>query len=86
MKKERYIVRQVEAWASPEGWDYNNVFVIGELKTSAKNVRKAFTAYLRKHGIIFKKARTLIEFDGDNYTILDRKTKEPVFDAIFQYD
>lgn len=85
MKKNVFLIRQVEAWASPEGWDYNNVFVIGELSTSAKNERKAITAYLRKHGIVFKKNRTLIEFDGDNYTIIDRKTKEPIFDAVARY-
>ena len=85
MKKNVFLIRQVEAWASPEGWDYNNVFVIGELSTSAKNERKAITTYLRKRGIVFKKNRTLIEFDGDNYTIIDRKTKEPIFDAVARY-
>lgn len=80
-----FIIRQVEAWAGPEEglWDYNNVFVIGEMKTKAKNERKAFTAYLKRKGVTFKKNRTLIEFDGDNYTIIDRKTKEPLFDAIW---
>ena len=84
MKKNVFLIRQVEAWASPDGWDYNNVFVIGELRTNAKNERKAITSYLRKHGIVFKKNRTLIEFDGDNYTIIDRKTKEPMFDAVYR--
>lgn len=78
----KFLVRQVEAWASPDGWDYNNVWNIGELRTNAKDERKAITSFLRKNGIVFKKNRTLIWFDGDNYEIVDRKTKEPLFDAI----
>ena len=78
-------VRQVEAWASPDGgWDYNNVWKMGEFRTHANDERRAFTGYLkRKHGIVFKKNRTRIEYDGDNYTIVDRKTGEPLFDALF---
>lgn len=81
----KFLIRQVEAWAGDEEglWDYNNVWSIGEMTTKAKNERKAFTNYLRKNGIVFKKNRTRIEFDGDNYTIIDRKTYEPLFDAIF---
>ena len=86
----KFLVRQVEAWASvDDGWDYNNVWNMGEFRTKAKDERRAFTAYLRrKHGIVFKRNRTRIEFDGDNYTIVDRKTGEPLFDAIFipEYD
>ena len=79
----KFLIRQVEAWADPDaGWTYNNTWNIGEMKTRAKDERRAITAFLRKNGIIFKKARTLIWFDGDNYEIVDRKTKEPLFDAV----
>lgn len=88
-KKYTFLVRQLESWRIgvyedsnyPE-WDINNVWNIGQLKTSANNERKVFTRFLKKNGITFKKNRTLIEFDGDNYTIIDRKTKEPLFDMI----
>ena len=81
----RFLVRQVDAWVSVEDglWDYNNVWNIGEMETDAKNERKALTRYLAKKGIVFKKNRTRIEFDGDNYVIVDRKTAEPLFDAVF---
>jgi len=87
----KFLVRQVEAWASTEDglWDYNNVWNMGTMKTKAKDERRALTGFLRrKFGIVFKKNRTRIEFDGDNYTIVDRKTGEPLFDAIFipEYD
>lgn len=79
----KFLVRQVDAWADPDGgWTYNNVWPIGEMKTNAKNERKAVTAFLRKNGIVFKKNRTRIWFDGDNYEIADRKTGEPLFDAV----
>lgn len=82
----KFLVRQLDSWKSGDDlydWDVNNVYNIGEVETSAKNERKAITRYLRMKGIIFKKNRTLIDFDGDNYTIIDRKTKEPIFDAVY---
>lgn len=82
----KFLVRQLDSWKSGDDlydWDVNNVYNIGEVKTSAKNERRAITRYLRMKGIIFKKNRTLIDFDGDNYTIIDRKTKEPIFDAVY---
>lgn len=86
MKKEgyRFMVRQVEAWADPDGgWTYNNVWNMGEFVTSAKNIPVALTSWLkRNHGIVFKQNVTRIEFDGDNYTIVARKDGEPLFDAI----
>ena len=78
-------VRQLEAWASPEGWDINNVWPMGTFMTNSKDERRAFTAYLRRQGIVFKKNKTRIEFDGDNYTIVTRKDGEPLFDAIARY-
>lgn len=80
----KFLVRELDSWFNEEeGWWVNNCYNIGEFKTKAKNERKAFTAFLRRNGIIFKKNRTRIEFDGDNYTIVDRKTGEPLYDAIF---
>ena len=80
----KFLVRQVDAWAYDDGWNYNNVWNIGEMVTKAKNEKAALTAFLRRNGIAFKKNRTRIEFDGDNYTIVDRKTGEPLFDAVYE--
>lgn len=88
MDKVKFMVRQLDAWANgPEkyDWDINNVWNIGTLETRAKNKRKAIIRFLNRNGIVFKKNRTLIEYDGDNYTIIDRKTKEPLFDAVFMW-
>lgn len=80
-------IRQLDAWGNKEeGYDINISYLMGTMTTSAQNEKAAFTRYLaRKHGIIFKKNRTRIDFDGDCYTILDRKTLEPLFIAIPQY-
>jgi len=82
-KKYIYEVRQVEAWAEPDGgWTYNNSWKMGTFTTRAKDHRKAFTGHLRrKFGVIFKKNKTRITFDGDNYEVVDRKTGEPLFCA-----
>ena len=83
-KENSFEIRQLDAWGNAEeGYEINESWLLGTMATKAQNERKAFTDWLRKHcGIIFKKNRTLIEFDGDCYTIIDRKTKEPLFIAI----
>lgn len=81
--KTRFEIRQVDAWHDGIWWTYNTSYKLGEMLTSAKNEKKAFANYLKnKHGIVFKKNRTRIEFDGDIYEITDRKTGEPLFAAI----
>ena len=87
MNKYQFEIRQLDAWGNKEeGYDINTSYYMGIMETAAKNEGKAFTRYLaRKHGIIFKKNRTRIEFDGDCYTIIDRKTWEPLFIAIPHY-
>ena len=79
-----YDVREIDAWNGPDGWWYNAVYNMGSFTTKAKDERKAFMSFLRRKGVVFKKNRTLIEFDGDNYTVIDRKTKEPLFDAVLR--
>jgi len=82
-------IRQLDAWGNDiDGFEINTSYFLGNMEThcKAENDKKAFTHYLKsKHGIVFKKNRTLIEFDGDCYTIIDRKTKEPLFIAIPNY-
>lgn len=84
MKKNVFEIREVDAIWYDDEWIYNTTYNIGRIKTGAKNERKAFTAFLKKNGIVFKKNRTLIEYDGDNYFIIDRKTKEPLFDMVYE--
>lgn len=80
----KFEVRQVDAWYNEEdGWWYNNVWNMGEMVTKAKNIPVAMKRWLKNHGIVFKKNCTRTEFDGDNYTIVNRETGEPLFDAIF---
>lgn len=80
-------IRQLDAWGNnEEGYEINESWHMGEMVTKAQDIRKAFTAWMKRHlGISFKLNRTLIEYDGDCYTIIDRKTKEPLFIAIPQY-
>lgn len=84
-KEVNYEIRQLDSYLYDEEWTINTSYYIGILSTAAKNERKAFTSFLKKQGIMFYKGKTIIEFDGDCYTILDRKTQEPLFTAIPQY-
>ena len=40
--------------------------------------------FLNQHGFKFKKGTILIEDDGDYITVIDRKTKRPLFDARYK--
>ena len=83
-KKISFEIRQLDAWGNNEdGYEINESWHMGEMTTKAQDIRRAFTAWMKRHlGISFKPNRTLIEYDGDCYTIIDRKTKEPLFIAI----
>lgn len=85
----KFEIRELDAWGNNiDGFEINTSYLYGTMETHCKteNDRKAITHYLKsKHGITFKKNRTRIEFDGDCYTIIDRKTKIPLFIAIPQY-
>ena len=83
----KFEIRQLDAWGNnEEGYEINTSYLMGTMETRANNKKQAFIRYLaNKHGITFKRNRTRIEFDGDCYTIIDRKTKEPLFIAIPLY-
>lgn len=78
-------IRQVDAWLYDGDWSFNDSYHICNFSTKANNIPRAFTQRLKRAGIVFKVNRTLIDFDGDCYTIIDRKTKEPLFIAIPNY-
>lgn len=81
----RYAVYQVDAWKYDDDWSVNDSFFVGDFLTSAKDHKRAFIDYLRRRGISFKLNRTLIEDDGSCFTVVDRKTKEPLFIAAPQF-
>lgn len=85
MKNETcFEIRQLDCYMYDDEWTVNNSYEVCMMVTSAKNEKRAFTRKLQQQGITFKPNRTLIEFDGDCYTIIDRKSKEPLFIAIPQ--
>ena len=85
MKKYQYEIRQVDAMNDGEGWYYNETFKIGEFKTSAADHKTAFSKALRKIGIVCKRGKCRIDFDGDIYEVVERKTNMPLFAAIPQF-
>lgn len=86
MKKISFEVREIDSWLYDGAWEWNTSYFIGIFATSAKNEKRAFTNFLKKRGIVFKVNRTLIETEdgGAIYEIIDRKTKEPLYAAIYR--
>ena len=82
MKKYRYEIREVDAWADGDGWTYNETYKVGEIAT-AGDVKRAMMAFLhKKYGIICKRGMNRIELDGSIYELQNRKTGEPYYTAI----
>lgn len=82
----KFEIRQLDCYMYDDNWTWNTSYLLGTMETKAQNEKRAFTQWMKNHaGITFKPNRTLIDFDGDCYTIIDRKTKEPLFAAIPQY-
>ena len=80
--KFEYEIRQIEAWADLEGWTWNSSYHIGDFSTSAENHKRAFLNALHNLGIVCKRGKCKVEFDGSIYELVDRKTLEPLFAAI----
>jgi hypothetical protein len=82
---DTYEVREIDAWADPDGgWTYNESWHIGTFTTTGDPAR-ALRRYLKTHhGVTFYKGRTVTEYDGDVFEIVDRATREPLFAAIPQ--
>ena len=78
----KYEIRQLDAWKYEDDWTVNTSYFLGTMKTNARDEKRAFSRFLRKQGIRFKRGRTRIVFDGDFYTVEDRKTSEPFFIAV----
>ena len=82
----KFEIRQLDCYMYDDNWTCNTSYLLGTMETTAQNEKRAFTQWMKNHaGITFKINRTLIDFDGDCYTIIDRKTKEPLFIAIPEY-
>ena len=79
----RFQIRQVDAIMYDDSWNWNTSYNLGTMTTIAKDERRAFIRWLNnKAGVSFFRGRTRITFDGDCYTVEDRKTGKPLFCAI----
>ena len=85
--KNTFEVRQIDAWPDIDNtWTWNMSYLVGYFTTSAKDEKRAFTRFLKKNGIVFFKGKTIIDVQdgGSILEIQDRKTKEPLFAAIYK--
>lgn len=83
--KTKYTIQQLDTWNSEDGWWVNEAWNIGEFETRSDNVSRAFLNAMRKLGIAFKRGAIRVEWDGDIYYIMERKTNMPIFDAVPMY-
>ena len=84
--KVTFDVIDIDAVMYHDSWIWNAGYTIGHFSTKAKDEKKAFARYLKSKGISFKLNRTIIDVQdgGSILEIQDRKTKEPLFAAIYR--
>lgn len=81
---DTYEVREIDAYLYDDIWTYNTSYRLGSFTTTADPAR-ALRRYLKDHhGVTFYRGRTVTEYDGDVYEIVDRATRQPLFAAIPQ--
>lgn len=79
----RFEIRQIDALNfEGEGWYWNTSYKMGEFQTTAADCKRAFLYALHKMGIVCKRGRMTVVYNGDIYELQDRRTKEPLFAAI----
>ena len=83
--KSKFEIRELDCWYYDDQWNQNTSFLVGYMQTSAKSEKRAFIRFLNSKGIYFKKNRTIIEeYDGGSIIeVQDRKTREPLYIAIY---
>ena len=82
MKKYEFDIREVDAIAYDEGYVWNTSYHLGTMKTAAKDEKRAFLSWLKRNGIRFRPGTIRVEFDGDVYEVVERKTGCPLFAAV----
>lgn len=83
-QKVAYEVREIDAYLYDDTWTYNTTYHLGTF-TTAGDPARALRRYLKTHhGVTFYRGRTVTEYDGDVYEIIDRATRQPLFAAIPQ--
>ena len=79
----KFEIRQIDALSiEGEGWYWNTSYHIGEFNTNAFDHKRAFLYALHKLGIVCKRGRMAVVYDGDIYELQDRRTNEPLYAAI----
>ena len=79
--KSVFTIRQLDAWAEPDGgWTINDVFLLGTMTTTG-NPKRALMRFLKKKRITFKRETIVIEDDMNFLTVCEKKTMCPLFYA-----
>ena len=81
-KKYMYEIRQIGALRDCESWYWNTSYNLGTFSTNANDHKRAFLNALHNLGVVCKRGKCKVEYDGSIYELIDRKTLEPLFAAI----
>lgn len=78
----KYEIRQIDAYMYDGEWVENTSYLLGKYTTHAQDEGRSFLNFLRRKGIRCKRGCCRVVWDGDVYTLEERKTQMPLFVAI----
>lgn len=82
MATTKFEVRQIDAWATSDGWEYNQTFKLFDFNCKSSNETRSFRRALNRHGITLTPKCETRCYDGDTIEVNVRRTQEPLFVAI----
>jgi hypothetical protein len=77
--ERKYEIRAVEAWASDDGWTWNESFHLADFNYQGGDLKNRFLYELHKLGTFCKRGRCVVVDDGSVLELQDRKTGEPLY-------
>ena len=84
--KRKYEIRRVDAWGNEkDGYEYNETWHLCDFETRG-NIARAFKRALNKQGVKMTPAAKVVNVDGSMYEAIVRKTGEPCYCAIPEYN
>jgi phage antirepressor YoqD-like protein len=82
IEPENFKVLSIDAWGSPEGWQWNQWYTVGEIPKEclAWKPRKLFK-WLRENGFLGDKSAGKISWEDDQYNIVikEKSNDRPLF-------
>ena len=81
MNTETYKVLSIDAWREPEGWTWNQWYLVGTVELETLDSPRKVLSAMRNAGYLSDDSKGRVYLDDDQYNIVvcDRNNGRPLF-------